>query len=175
MVFLFGADEPLLYSHPYNYFHGAIDILERPDPLHYVLTSDNWHRWLGPWTIAPLYYLFVALLMAVFGWHLLAIQIVQIALDALCAVLTGRLGRRVAGERGWWAGIAYALNFHAIEQAPITLTENLHTVLLAHLSAINNRPLLALAAARAALEDLGLAHVRVELAAQDQVGPSIDV
>ena len=24
LLFLFGADEPLLYSHPYNYFHGAL-------------------------------------------------------------------------------------------------------------------------------------------------------
>jgi tetratricopeptide (TPR) repeat protein len=130
LVFLFGADEPLLYAHPYNYFLGAQAIVEHPHPVRFVLTSDAWHRWLGPWTIAPLYYLFLAGLMAVFGQHLLPIQLVQIALDALCAVLTGHLGRRVAGPRGAWAGMAYALNFHAIEQAPITLTENFHTVLL---------------------------------------------
>jgi hypothetical protein len=130
LAFLFGADEPLLYSHPYNYFHGAQAIVENPDPWRFVLERDEWHRWLGPWTIAPLYYLFLAGLMAVFGQHLLPIQLVQIALDSLCAVLTGQLGRRVAGPRGTWAGLAYALNFHAIEQAPITLTENVHTVLL---------------------------------------------
>ncbi|HEV7499355.1 MAG TPA: hypothetical protein VGQ33_05090, partial [Vicinamibacteria bacterium] len=130
LVFLFGADEPLLYSHPYNYFHGALAILEHPHPIRYVLTSDTWHQWLGPWTIAPLYYLFLAAIMAVCGPHLVAIQLVQIALDALAAVLTGRLGRRLAGPRGAWAGIAYALDFHAIEQCTSTLTENIHTVLV---------------------------------------------
>ena len=130
LVFLFGAAEPILYSHPYNYFHGAQAIVEHPDPWRFVLTRDEWHRWLGPWTIAPLYYLFLAGLMAVFGQHLLPIQLVQIALDVLCAVLTAQLGRRVAGPRGTWAGVAYAVNFHAVEQAPIPLTENIHTVLL---------------------------------------------
>jgi hypothetical protein len=130
LVFLFGADEPLLYSHPYNYFHGALAILEHPRPLHFVVTSDAWHLWLGPWTIAPLYYVFLAGIMAVFGPHLLAIQLVQIALDVMAAVLTGRLGRRVAGPLGTWAGIAYAVDFHAIEQCTSTLTENIHTVLV---------------------------------------------
>lgn len=130
LVFLFGAAEPILHGHPYNYFHGAQAIVEHPEPWRFVLTRDEWHRWLGPWTIAPLYYLFLAGLMKVFGQHLLPIQLVQIAVDVLCAVLTARLGRRVAGPGGTWAGVAYALNFHAIEQAPIPLTENVHTVLL---------------------------------------------
>ena len=68
--------------------------------------------------------------MAVFGPHLLAIQLVQIGLDVLAAVLTGTLGRRLAGPRGAWAGVAYAVNFHAIEQCTTTLTENLSNVLL---------------------------------------------
>lgn len=130
LLFLFGADEPLLYSHPYNYFHGALAILEHPHPWRYVLASDAWHLWLGPWTIAPLYYLFLAAIMSVFGPHLLPIQLIQIGLDALAAALTGHLGRRVAGPRGAWAGIAYAVDFHAIEQCASTLTENIHTVLL---------------------------------------------
>ena len=130
LVFLFGAAEPILYGHPYNYFFGAQEIVEHHDPLTFVLTRDEWHRWLGPWTIAPLYYLFLAALMAVFGQHLLPIQLVQVGIDVVCAVLTARLGREVAGPRGAWAGVAYALNFHAIEQAPIPLTENIHTVLL---------------------------------------------
>lgn len=130
LLFLFGADEPLLYSHPYNYFHGALAIVEHPHPLRFILTSDAWHLWLGPWTIAPLYYVFLAGIMAVFGPHLLAIQLVQIGLDVLAAVLTGRLGRRVAGPLGTWAGIAYAIDFHAIEQCTSTLTENIHTVLV---------------------------------------------
>jgi hypothetical protein len=130
LLFLFGAAEPILHAHPYNYFHGAQEIVEHRDPWRFVLTRDEWHRWLGPWTIAPLYYVFLAVLMAVFGQHLLPIQLVQIGLDVLCAVLTARLGREIAGPRGVWAGVAYAVNFHAIEQAPIPLTENIHTVLL---------------------------------------------
>jgi len=130
LAFLFGADEPLLYSHPYNYFHGALAIVEHPHPWRYVLTSDDWRRWLGPWTIAPLYYLFAAGVMAVFGPHLLPLQIVQVLTDSLAALLTGHLGRRIAGRRGTWAGVAYAIDFHAIEQCASTLTENVHTILL---------------------------------------------
>ena len=63
LAFLFLADEPLLYSHPYNYFYGALAIVESPHPLRFVLRSDAWHQWLGPWTIAPLYYLFAASVM----------------------------------------------------------------------------------------------------------------
>jgi 4-amino-4-deoxy-L-arabinose transferase-like glycosyltransferase len=130
LLFLFGADEPLLYSHPYNYFHGALSIVEHADPWRFVWSSDAWHLWLGPWTIAPLYYLFLAGAMAVFGPHLLPIQLLQIALDVVAAVLTGLLGRRLAGPRGAWAGAAYAVNFHAIEQCTTTLTENVSNVLL---------------------------------------------
>jgi hypothetical protein len=130
LAFLFGADEPLLYSHPYNYLHGALAIVEHPHPWRYVLGRDDWHRWLGPWTIAPLYYVFAAGVMAVFGPHLLPLQIVHVLFDSVGAVLTGHLGRRVAGRQGAWAGVAYALDFHAIEQCTSTLTENLHTILL---------------------------------------------
>ena len=130
LLFLLAADEPILYSHPYNYFHGALAILEHPDPWRYIATSDAWHLWLGPWTIAPLYYVFLAGVMAVFGPHLLPIQLIQIGLDVLAAVCTGHLGRRLAGPRGAWAGAAYAVNFHAIEQCTTTLTENISNVLL---------------------------------------------
>src|SRR5262245_20036553 len=130
MAFRLLADEPLLYAHPYNYFNGALSILENPDPWAFVVRSDAWHRWLGPWTIAPLYYLFLAAVFVLFGPHLGPLFVIQYLLDAVVAVGTGYLGRRVAGPRGWWAGIAYALDFHALEQSSNTLTENLHTVLL---------------------------------------------
>jgi hypothetical protein len=129
LLYRFAADEPLLFAHPYNYVHGALRVVEHPEPFRFVLESDAWHQWLGPWTIAPLYYLLVA---AVFGLtsHLLPLQLLQFALDAGVAVATAGLGRRVAGPIGIWAGIAYALDFHAIEQSASTLTENLHTPLL---------------------------------------------
>ena len=129
LFYRFAADEPLLFAHPYNYFHGALRILEHPDPLRFVVSSDAWHQWLGPWTIAPLYYLLVAAVLAVTG-HLLPLQILQFALDAGVAVAAGGLGRRIAGRRGVWAGVVYALDFHAIEQSASTLTENLHSPLL---------------------------------------------
>jgi hypothetical protein len=129
LFYRFAADEPLLFAHPYNYFHGALRILQNPDPLGFIWTSDVWHQWLGPWTIAPLYYLFVAAVLGATG-HLLPLQILQFALDAGVAVATAALGRRIAGPRGAWAGVVYALNFHAIEQSASTLTENLHSPLL---------------------------------------------
>lgn len=128
--FVLGAAEPLLYAHPYNYFHGGLSILEHPRPLEFVLRSDRWHLWLGPWTIAPLYYLFVAAVMAVFGPHLLPILLIQCALDSGVAVMVGFMGRALWPRHGAWAGVAYALNGHAIELCGSTLTENLHTPLL---------------------------------------------
>jgi hypothetical protein len=129
LFYRFAAAEPLLFAHPYNYFHGALRILENADPLGFIWTSDAWHQWLGPWTIAPLYYLFVAAVLALTG-HLLPLQVLQFILDAGVAVAAAGLGRRIAGPRGVWAGVVYALNFHAIEQSASTLTENLHSPLL---------------------------------------------
>jgi hypothetical protein len=130
LAFVLGAAEPLLYSHPYNYFHGALSVLEHPRPLWFVLHSDRWHQWLGPWTIAPLYYLFLAGVMGTIGAHLLPILLIQCVLDSLVAVMTGALGRALWPRFGAWAGVAYALNAHAIEICGSTLTENLHTPLL---------------------------------------------
>jgi 4-amino-4-deoxy-L-arabinose transferase-like glycosyltransferase len=141
MAFHWLADEPLLYAHPYNYFNGALSIVEHVDPWEFIVRSDAWHRWLGPWTIAPLYYLYLAGTFAVFGAHLAPVLFVQYLLDAGVAVLTGYLGRRVAGPRGWWAGVAYAVNFHGLEQSSNTLTENLHTpLLMAALALLVRRP-----------------------------------
>jgi hypothetical protein len=128
LIYRFAAAEPLLFAHPYNYFHGALRIIQDPDPVGFIWTSDVWHQWLGPWTIAPLYYLFVAAIVAATG-HLLPVQILQFVLDAGVAVATAGLGRRIAGPRGAWAGVVYALSFHAIEQSASTLTENLHSPL----------------------------------------------
>lgn len=52
---------------------------------------------------------------------------------------------------------------------------DLHTLVLAHLSATNNTPELALACARATLEAMGLGHVQVLVARQDEVGPNLAV
>jgi hypothetical protein len=128
--FVLLADEPMLYSHPYNYFNGGLSIVENADPWEFVLKSDAWHLWMGPWTIAPGYYLFVAAVFGTFGPHLLPLLVLQGLLDAGTAVMVGMMGRALAGPRGRWAGVAYAVNWHAVEQPASTLTENLHTVLL---------------------------------------------
>jgi tetratricopeptide (TPR) repeat protein len=130
LLFLFGAAEPLLYNHPYNYFAGALSIAERDRPWTFVLTSDAWHTWGAIWTMAPLYHLFLALVFRLFGPHLVAVQVVQCLLDALTAVFVGALGRAAAGPRGTWAGVVYAVYWPAVQLPSRTLTENLHTFLL---------------------------------------------
>jgi 4-amino-4-deoxy-L-arabinose transferase-like glycosyltransferase len=130
----FGADEPLLYSHQYHYWEGALRIVEHPRPFWFLLTSDEWRQWPlgGPWTIAPLYYVFLAALLSISGTSLVFVQVVQSALDALVAVAVGHLGARAAASpRGRWAGVAYAFFFPAIQLCNSTMTEALHTPLLA--------------------------------------------
>jgi hypothetical protein len=130
LAFLFGADEPLLYNHPYNYFAGGLSIAERDHPWRYALTSDAWHTWSAIWTMAPLYHLFLALVFRLFGPHLLPVQVIQCVLDALTAVFVGSLGRSAAGPRGGWAGVVYAVYWPAVQLPSRTLTENVHTFLL---------------------------------------------
>ena len=130
LLFVFVADEPLLYSHQYTYFTNALRIAEHPHPVAYVLQSDEWRTWDQHWTIAPLYHLFAAALFRVFGAHLLALRLAQCLLDAGVAVAVAVLGRAAAGRRGLWAGAAYALYWPAIEMPSWTMTENAHTFLL---------------------------------------------
>jgi phosphoribosyl 1,2-cyclic phosphodiesterase len=71
------------------------------------------------------------------------------------------LKARVAGDGG------HLSNAQAQSMLRLLAGPNLHTLVLAHLSEKNNRPELALEAARATLGELGLAHVRVLVAKQD--------
>jgi phosphoribosyl 1,2-cyclic phosphodiesterase len=82
---------------------------------------------------------------------------------------TAALQRRILGGGG------HLSNEQGAHMLRLLASDHLHTLVLAHLSQVNNRPLLALAQARATLEDLGLAHVRVEVASQDAVGPNLTV
>ncbi len=129
LAFLLLLDQPLLYTHQYSYFTNALRIADRPDALHYVLASDEWRTWDGLWTIAPLYYVFAGFVLKLSGPHVLPLQLVQCALDALVAVLVALLGRRLAGATGTWAGVAYALHWPAVEMPTWTMTENVHTPL----------------------------------------------
>ncbi|MCP5119174.1 MAG: hypothetical protein GY953_50885, partial [bacterium] len=129
VVFVLASDQPLLYSHQYNYFTNALRIVEHPHPVNFILMSDLWRDWMG-WTIAPLYYLFVAAVFAIFGPHLVGIRVLHCVLDAGVAVAVTSLGRRAAGGFGIWAGVAYAVYYPAVEMTNYTMTENLHTILL---------------------------------------------
>ncbi|HET7746274.1 MAG TPA: hypothetical protein VFM29_03175 [Vicinamibacteria bacterium] len=134
LLWRFGADEPLLYSHQYHYWEGALRILEHPRPFTFIATSDEWREWPmgGPWTIAPLYYLFAALVLWLSGGSLTALLVVQSALDSGVAVAVGWLGARAAGSpRGAWAGLGYAVFWPSIQLCNSTMTEALHTPLLA--------------------------------------------
>jgi 4-amino-4-deoxy-L-arabinose transferase-like glycosyltransferase len=83
------------------------------------------------WTLAPLYFWFVAAGFRIGGDHLFPIQVAQCALEAGTAVLVAHLGRRVAGPRlGTIAGVAYAVYWPSVELPSRTMTENVHTVLL---------------------------------------------
>jgi hypothetical protein len=129
LAFCLVVDEPLLYSHQYHYYTSGLLLAQHPSPVRYVLFSDEWRLWIGEWTIAPLYHLFLGAMFRLFGPHLLPLRLVQSLFDALAAVAVAALGRRVAGPRGAWAGLAYAAWWPAIEMASWTMTENLHTLL----------------------------------------------
>lgn len=79
------------------------------------------------------------------------------------------LKRRVAGDAG------HLSNEQAAQMLRWLAGPQLHTLVLAHLSQHNNRPELALEAAHATLEALGLAHVRVLVASQHEVGENLEV
>jgi len=82
---------------------------------------------------------------------------------------TPALKRRIAGPRG------HLSNAQSAELLRLAAGPALSTLVLAHLSATNNRPELARAAAEGVLAELGLAGVSVLVAEQDRVGPSLEV
>ena len=129
--FLLVVDQPLLYTHPYNYFSNALAISQHADPWDYVLRHDDWRMQYGEWTVAPLYYVFAAAAFAGFGPHLFPLQVLQCLLGSLTAVAVAAMARELVGRRGTWAGLAYALYWPAIQSTTQTLTENLHTPLFA--------------------------------------------
>ena len=130
LAFVLFVDEPLLYTHQYNYFNGGLKVAEHADPWTYVGASDEWHTWGDGWTMAPLYHLLAGAVFRLTGRHLRTLQVLQCFLDALGAVMVGALGRALAGRGGTWAGLAYAVYWPAVELPSRTLTENLHTPLL---------------------------------------------
>jgi phosphoribosyl 1,2-cyclic phosphodiesterase len=80
------------------------------------------------------------------------------------------LQKRITGSRG------HLSNEQAAEMLAAIAGPNLHTVVLAHLSRKNNRPELALGAANAVLERLGLAaKVRILVGKQEEPLESLEV
>jgi phosphoribosyl 1,2-cyclic phosphodiesterase len=79
------------------------------------------------------------------------------------------LQRRITGGRG------HLSNGQAARMLELLAGPELHTLVLGHLSQKNNRPELALEAARATLDRLGLGHVRTIVAEQDAIGENLAV
>ncbi|MCP3914959.1 MAG: MBL fold metallo-hydrolase [bacterium] len=79
------------------------------------------------------------------------------------------LKKRVAGDLG------HLSNAQAARMLEHLAGENLHTLVLAHLSLTNNTPELALEVAQSTLDRLGLGHVRVIVASQEAVGENLEV
>ena len=79
------------------------------------------------------------------------------------------LKRRIAGAQG------HLSNSEAGEMLRRMAGEELHTLILAHLSRENNTPELARSAAQEILAEAGLEHVNVLVASQDEIGPNIEV
>lgn len=79
------------------------------------------------------------------------------------------LRRRIRGDRG------HLSNDQAAQMLLWLAGDQLHTLVLAHLSQRTNTAERALEAARGALAQLGLSHVAVHVAEQHRVGPNLPV
>jgi|CXWL01.1.fsa_nt_gi 4-amino-4-deoxy-L-arabinose transferase-like glycosyltransferase len=125
-----GVDEPLEYDHPYQYLSHALWVAERPDPLNVLVNYDNWRVHYDRWTAAPLYYLFLIGILKVFGHGMFWIRVIQCLLGGLAAVSLARIGARICGSRGRWAGVLFAVHLPLIQLCSTTLTEALYVPLM---------------------------------------------
>jgi len=73
VCFVLVSDRPILYTHAYTYFTGAMRIAEHRSPLAYVVARDTWRVWDQHWTSAPLYFVFAAGVFEVCGPHMPAL------------------------------------------------------------------------------------------------------
>ena len=80
-----------------------------------------------------------------------------------------KLRRRISGDQG------HLSNAQAQALLAGLVGPELHTLILAHLSKKTNEPELALSAARETLAELARLDVDVSVAAQDEIGPNIEV
>lgn len=130
LAWAFGVGEPLQYSHPYQYLAHSLWLAERPDAWSVVWNYDNWRVHYDRWTAAPLYYLFLLGIFQVAGPSMFWVRLIQCGLGGWAAVSTARIGARIAGSRGRWAGIAFALHLPLIQICSTTLTEDLYVPLM---------------------------------------------
>lgn len=110
-----------------------------------------------------------AVAQALAGVHLLLLEFNHDAELLAHGPYTSALKKRVAGPRG------HLSNAEAAEVLRWAVAPELTTLVLAHLSAVNNRPELALASARAVLAEAGRPDVRLLVAEQERVGPLLAV
>lgn len=103
------------------------------------------------------------------GAHVLVLEFNHDREMLACGPYPATLKRRVAGDAG------HLSNDQAAQMLRWLAGPELHTLVLAHLSQHNNRPELALESAHATLESLGLSHVRVLVASQDEIGENLAV
>jgi hypothetical protein len=129
VVYVLTVDPPFASPTSPQLLWGAMRLAARAELWREVLVTDNWREWNG-WTIAPLYPLFLTLLVKIVGAHLILIRMVHALLDALVAVGVASLGRAVGGPRGTWAGMVLAFFLPSVMLSSEVLTECLHTPLL---------------------------------------------
>lgn len=106
---------------------------------------------------------------ALAGAHLLLLEFNHDAAMLAQGPYSSALKRRVAGPRG------HLSNEQAAQVLRWATGPELGTLVLAHLSAVNNRPDLALASARAALAEVGRSDVQLLVAEQQRIGPLLAV
>ncbi len=106
---------------------------------------------------------------ALAGAHVLVLEFNHDAEMLAGGPYPATLKHRVSGAGGHLSNAQAQLMLRALAG------RDLHTLILGHLSRHNNTPTLALAAARATLEELGLHGVEVLVASQDEIGPNIPV
>ena len=106
---------------------------------------------------------------ALAGAHLLVLEFNHDEEMLRTGPYTPALKRRVGGPRG------HLSNAQAAELLALALAPELHTLVLVHLSATNNRPELALASAQGVLERAGRTDVRLVVAEQERIGAALAV
>ncbi len=130
VAWVLGVNEPLQHDHPYKYLSHSLWLAERTDPLNVILHYDNWRVQYNRWTAAPLYYLFLFGIFRLLGPNVLWVRLIQCVLGGLAAVSVARIGARISGSRGRWAGIAFAIHLPLIQICATTLTEALYVPLM---------------------------------------------